>query len=45
MIEIRSLEFGYRQGEFRLEIPTLDVGAGEKVAVIGPSGCGKTTLD
>ena len=44
MIEIRSLEFGYRQGEFRLEIPTLDVGAGEKVAVIGPSGCGKTTL-
>ena len=44
MIEIASLEFQYRQSDFRLTIPHLQVARGEKVAVIGPSGCGKTTL-
>ena len=44
MINIDSLEFRYRAGEFRLRVPTLTVATGEKVAVIGPSGSGKTTL-
>lgn len=44
MINIRSLEFHYRYGEFRLSVPEFRVTQGEKVAVIGPSGAGKTTL-
>ncbi len=44
MIHIRSLEFNYRDGEFRLNIPEFMVERSEKVAVIGPSGSGKTTL-
>lgn len=44
MISIRSLEFHYLTGEFRLNIPEFSVAKGEKVAVIGPSGSGKTTL-
>ena len=44
MIAIRELEFRYGTGEFRLEIPRLDVAAGESAAFIGPSGSGKTTL-
>ena len=44
MITIRSLEFGYRTGEFRLNVPEFGVARSEKVAVIGPSGSGKTTL-
>lgn len=44
MITIRSLEFGYRTGEFRLSVPEFGVAKSEKVAVIGPSGSGKTTL-
>ena len=44
MISIRSLEFYYRPGDFRLDIPEFSVTKGEKVAVIGPSGSGKTTL-
>jgi len=44
VIAIRELEFRYGTGGFRLEIPQLDVAAGESVAFIGPSGSGKTTL-
>ena len=43
MIAIRDLRFAYRDG-FALAIPTLDVAARERVAVVGPSGSGKTTL-
>jgi len=44
VIAIRELEFRYATGGFRLEIPQLDVAAGESAAFIGPSGSGKTTL-
>jgi len=44
MIDIQSLEFEYRTGEFHLSMPEFVVGKGKKVAVIGPSGSGKTTL-
>jgi len=44
MIEVNNVTFGYKVGGFRIDIPKLDVAAGEKVAVIGPSGRGKTTL-
>jgi putative ABC transport system ATP-binding protein len=44
MIQIRSLDFQYAEGDFHLTIPEFDVSQSEKVAVIGPSGSGKTTL-
>ncbi|MBW1841532.1 MAG: ABC transporter ATP-binding protein [Deltaproteobacteria bacterium] len=44
MINIKALEFHYRTGEFRLNMPEFTVRKSEKVAVIGPSGAGKTTL-
>lgn len=44
MIHIQSLDFHYREGEFRLHIPEFQIRHSEKVAVIGPSGSGKTTL-
>jgi putative ABC transport system ATP-binding protein len=44
MISISDLHFRYPEGEFELNVPSLNVGAGETVAVIGPSGSGKTTL-
>ncbi len=44
MIELRGVQFAYRGGSFRLDIPSLRVPSGERLAVIGPSGSGKTTL-
>jgi ABC-type lipoprotein export system ATPase subunit len=44
MIRIDDLGFFYREGEFRLEMPTFRQERAEKVGVIGPSGSGKTTL-
>lgn len=44
MIDIRGVRFAYSAGAFRLEIPSLQVPSGERLAVIGPSGSGKTTL-
>ena len=43
-IVIDDLTFQYRDGDFRLRIPSLRIEAGEKAAIIGPSGSGKTTL-
>jgi putative ABC transport system ATP-binding protein len=44
VIELRDVQFAYRGGSFRLDIPSLRVPGGERLAVIGPSGSGKTTL-
>jgi putative ABC transport system ATP-binding protein len=44
MIALRELQFAYDDSDFSLQIPALEIAAGENVALIGPSGCGKTTL-
>lgn len=44
MISIQDLRFRYSEGEFALHVPALEIGDGERVAIIGPSGSGKTTL-
>lgn len=44
MIRIKQLEFGYREGGFRLQIPELDIADRAAVGIVGPSGSGKSTL-
>ena len=44
MITVRDVTFEYPQSTFALNVPRLDVAAGEHFALTGPSGCGKTTL-
>ncbi len=44
MIEIADLRFGYGEGGFLLDVPSLRIDRGEHAAFIGPSGSGKTTL-
>lgn len=43
-ISIRNLKFAYEENHPVLDIPSLDISAGEKVFLFGPSGSGKTTL-
>jgi putative ABC transport system ATP-binding protein len=44
VIAVDGLDFAYPGGGFRLVVPRLSVGRGERVAIVGPSGTGKTTL-
>jgi putative ABC transport system ATP-binding protein len=44
VVGIDGLAFRYRDGEFHLRIPRLELVRGESTAFIGPSGSGKTTL-
>lgn len=43
-IELCDVEFAWGGNGFRLRVPTLRVGTGDRLAIIGPSGSGKTTL-
>ncbi len=43
-VEVKNLTFGYTEKENILENISLDIKAGEFVAIIGESGIGKTTL-
>ena len=43
-VELEGVSFGYRAGVRVLEDVSLEVGAGEFVAIAGPNGGGKTTL-
>jgi len=43
-VAISNLGFRYRDGDFSLRVPELQVARGEALAFVGPSGSGKTTL-
>ncbi len=43
-IDFFGVEFGYRRQKNMLHIPTLKIGAGEKVALVGDNGAGKSTV-
>ncbi len=43
-VAISKLGFRYREGDFALRVPELQVARGEALAFVGPSGSGKTTL-
>jgi len=44
MLSLSDLRFQYPGSDFRLSVKSLEVRAGEPLAILGPSGGGKTTL-
>jgi ABC-type multidrug transport system fused ATPase/permease subunit len=43
-LEFTAVEFGYERQENVLRIPSLQIAAGEKIAIVGENGAGKSTL-
>ncbi len=43
-ISIRNACFSYREGQRLIEDLSVEIKAGNKIAIVGPTGCGKTTL-
>jgi cobalt/nickel transport system ATP-binding protein len=44
VIRVRDLRYAYPNGVVALDGVSLDVAAGERLAILGPNGAGKTTL-
>ena len=43
-LRLDKVAFGYAQAQASLQVPTLTIGPGERVAVVGSIGSGKSTL-
>ena len=44
MVNIKNVEFWYRQNEIILNNISFKANSNNPIAILGPSGCGKTTL-
>ena len=44
VIRVTDLQFRYGEGDFRLQVPSLEIAKSSSAAFIGPSGSGKATL-
>ncbi|MDT3337586.1 cysteine/glutathione ABC transporter ATP-binding protein/permease CydC [Shewanella sp. SP1S1-7] len=43
-LQIEDIHFGYRDDQYVLQGLSLEIKAGQKVALLGPTGCGKSSL-
>ena len=43
-VSFKNVSFSYKEGETALDDISLEVNAGQMVAIVGPSGAGKTTI-
>lgn len=43
-VSIKDLSFGYSEDKIIISDFSIDVKAGQRIAIVGPTGCGKTTL-